>query len=118
MLSGIVFSDAFMTAEEISGLDLSDTDIVVLTACDTGKGKITSEGVYGLQRAFKKAGAQTVIMSLWKADDKAAKDFMQFFYNGLITKGWDKRKAFESARAEMRKVYRSPYYWGGFVMLD
>ena len=118
MLSGIVFSDAFMTAEEISGLDLSDTDIVVLTACDTGKGKITSEGVYGLQRAFKKAGVQTVIMSLWKTDDKAAKDFMQFFYNGLITKGWDKRKAFESARAEMRKVYRSPYYWGGFVMLD
>lgn len=118
MLSGIVMSDSFMTADDISVLDMRNTGLVVLTACDTGKGKITSEGVYGLQRAFKKAGVQTVIMSLWKTDDKAAKDFIMLFYHGLISKGWDKRKAFEYARSQMRNTYRSPYYWAGFVMLD
>lgn len=107
-----------LTADDIAICDLSGTDMVVLTACDTGKGMVTSEGVYGLQRAFKKAGVQTVIMSLWKADDKAATDFMNYFYTELTTNGWDKRKAFRSAKDRMREKYRSPYYWAGFFMLD
>ena len=107
-----------LTADDISLCDLSGTDLVVLTACDTGKGRVTSEGVYGLQRAFKKAGVQTIIMSLWKADDKAAADFMDYFYAALTTNGWDKRKAFSSAKDQMREKYRSPYYWAGFFMLD
>ena len=118
MRSGLAMSGGLMTAEEISRMDFSDTDLVVLTACDTGKGKITPEGVYGLQRAFKKAGAQTIIMSLWKTDDTAAKDFILSFYKEMKSGGWDKHKAFEAARAEMRAKYRSPYYWGGFIMLD
>lgn len=107
-----------LTADDIALCDLSGTELVVLTACDTGKGKVTSEGVYGLQRAFKKAGVQTIIMSLWKADDKAAADFMDFFYTALTTNGWDKRRAFSSAKDQMREKYRSPYYWAGFFMLD
>lgn len=107
-----------LTADDIALCDLSGTELVVLTACDTGKGKVTSEGVYGLQRAFKKAGVQTLVMSLWKADDKAAADFMDYFYTALTTNGWNKRKAFSSAKDQMREKYRSPYYWAGFFMLD
>lgn len=107
-----------LTADDIALCDLSGTDLVVLTACDTGKGRVTSEGVYGLQRAFKKAGVQTLIMCLWKADDKASADFMNYFYAALTTNGWNKRKAFISAKDQMREKYRSPYYWAGFFMLD
>lgn len=107
-----------LTADDIAQCDLSGTDMVVLTACDTGKGKVTSEGVYGLQRAFKKAGVQTMVMSLWQADDRSAADFMNYFYESLTANGWDKRAAMKSARDKMRKKYPSPYYWAGFIMLD
>ena len=107
-----------LTAEDISLCDLSNTELVVLTACDTGKGKITPEGVYGLQRAFKKAGAKSIIMSLWKTDDTAAKEFMQLFYESLTTNNWDRHAAFQYAKDKMRNKYRQPYYWAGFIMLD
>lgn len=107
-----------LTAADIAKCDLSGTDLVVLTACDTGKGKVTSEGVYGIQRAFKKAGAKTIIMNLWSTNDKAAMDFMDYFYTALSTNGWDKRSAFMQAKDKMREKYRSPYYWAGFFMLD
>ena len=110
--------DGILTADDISKLDLTGTDLVVLSACETGRGKVTSEGLYGLQRAFKKAGAQTLVMTLWTVSDQVTKEFMLLFYENLIKKKWDKRKAFEQAKTQIRKKYEEAYYWAGFVMLD
>lgn len=107
-----------LTAEDISRLDISSTRLVVLSACETGRGKETNEGLYGLQRAFKKAGAQTLVMSLWQVSDMVSKEFMISFFRNLSSAGWDKRKAFETARNEIRAVYPDPFYWAGFVMID
>ena len=109
--------DGILTAKEISQLDLRGTDLVVLSACETGRGEITSEGVFGLQRAFKMAGVQTLVMSLWKVDDNATSLMMQTFYEHLLS-GMSKREAFNLAQAAVRAKYSEPYYWAGFVMLD
>lgn len=110
--------DGILTAKEISLLDLRDADLVVLSACETGKGEITGEGVFGLQRAFKQAGAQTLVMSLWKVDDKATQLLMTEFYRNLISKHQSKREAFRNAQNHVRSQYKDPYYWAGFIMLD
>lgn len=110
--------DGIMTADNISRLNLKGADLVVLSACKTGLGDINSEGVFGLQRAFKKAGVQTLVMSLWGVSDWTTKDFMVHFYRNLTENGWDKRKAFEDAKIFMRKTYLEPFYWAGFIMLD
>lgn len=107
-----------LTSSDIARLDLSDTQLVVLSACETGLGETTNDGVYGLQRAFKKAGAQTLIMSLWPVSDLATKDFMILFHKELANNGWDKRKAFKKAKETFRKSYNEPYYWAAFVMVD
>lgn len=107
-----------MTAKEISLLDQRDADLVVLSACETGKGEITGEGVFGLQRAFKQAGAQTLVMSLWKVDDKATQLLITEFYRNLISKHQSKCEAFRNAQNHVRSQYKEPYYWAGFIMLD
>lgn len=109
-----------LTANDIARLDLSNTDMVVLSACQTGQGKATSEGLYGLQRAFKKAGVGTIVMSLWSVSDKTTSEFMIAFYECLVTphNAWNKRKAFEEAKQIIRKKHPDPYYWAAFVMLD
>lgn len=109
--------DGVLLAEEIAVMDLSGTDLVVLSACETGLGDITSDGVFGLQRAFKMAGVQTLVMSLWKVDDNATSLMMQSFYEHLLS-GMSKREAFNLAQAAVRAKYPEPYYWAGFVMLD
>lgn len=111
--------DGILLAEEIASMDLTGTDLVVLSACETGLGEITSEGVFGLQRAFKKAGVQTLIMSLWKVDDGATSLFMQTFYKHWF-EGETKHEAFAAAQKTVRenKDYSNPYYWAGFIMLD
>ena len=109
--------DGILTAKEISLLDMRDTKLVVLSACETGKGEITGDGVFGLQRAFKQAGVETIIMSLWKVNDTATQMMMSKFYEFLLS-GQDKRTAFYNAQKEIRKKYPSPYYWAGFIMLD
>lgn len=116
MPSGVL--DGILTADDIARLDLKGTDLVVLSACETGLGRVTSEGLFGLQRAFKKAGAQTLVMSLWKVSDWITKEFMLQFYKNLAANGWEKRKAFEDAKSSIRKMYEEPFYWAGFVMLD
>lgn len=113
--------DGVLLAEEIATMDLTGTDLVVLSACETGLGEITSEGVFGLQRAFKKAGVQTLIMSLWKVDDNATSLFMRTFYKQWLG-GKSKHAAFLDAQAAVRECkesdYSNPYYWASFIMLD
>lgn len=110
--------DGVLYAKEISLLDLSETELVVLSACETGQGDITSEGVFGLQRAFKMAGVQTIIMSLWKVNDQATQLLMTEFYNNWIGKHKSKRDAFRNAQTTVRTKYEEPEYWAGFIMLD
>ena len=118
--------DGVLTAKEISLIDLRDADLVVLSACETAKGDVTSEGVFGLQRAFKMAGVQTIIMSLWKVDDHATQILMTEFYNNWVGKKQSKREAFRNAQNAVRYakdangeyLYSKPVYWAGFVMLD
>ena len=136
MLSGIVLSGGnaawrgkelpdgvlggILTANNIARLDLSGTEMVVLSACQSGQGKATSEGLYGLQRAFKKAGVGTMVMALWSVSDKVTTEFMTTFYEQLASKQckWNKRQAFENAKSIIRKKYPDPFHWAAFVMLD
>jgi CHAT domain-containing protein len=108
--------DGVLTAMEVSHLDLRNTKLVVLSACETGLGDIKgSEGVYGLQRAFKMAGVKYLIMSLWQVPDKETSEFMQLFYKNLL-KLKDIPKAFQKTQKIMRQKY-DPYYWGAFVLI-
>ncbi len=95
--------DGILTALEVSGMNLSNTKLVVLSACETGLGDIQgSEGVYGLQRAFKMAGVDYLIMSLWQVPDKETQEFMGIFYEQWLSTN-DIREAFKFAQDEMKK---------------
>jgi len=110
-------NDGILTALEISQLDLHKTQLVVLSACETGLGEIKgSEGVYGLQRAFKMAGVKFIIISLWQVPDKETAEFMTIFYTKLLeTKNI--RTAFNNTQKEMKQKY-DPYFWGAFVLIE
>lgn len=110
-------NDGVLSAYEISKLNLSNTDLVVLSACETALGDRTFDGISGLQRAFKLAGVQTIIMSLWKVDDLATSFFMKAFYEGMIEIN-SKREAFIRAQKLTREKFEDPYYWAAFIMLD
>lgn len=109
--------DGILTAKEISRLDFKGLDLVVLSACQTGLGEVTGEGVFGLQRGFKKAGAQTIIMSLWNVSDKATQLLMTEFFKNLSS-GMTKRAAFVAAQSVVREKYLTPQTWAGFIMVD
>lgn len=109
--------DGILTAKEISRLDFQGLDLVVLSACQTGLGEVTGEGVFGLQRGFKKAGAKTIVMSLWKVDDAATKDLMTEFYKNLMG-GMSKREAFVKSQENLRSKYKDPKKWAAFIMVD
>ena len=114
--------DGILTAQEISTLDLHHIKIVALSACQTAKGDIMSDGVFGLQRGFKKAGAQSILMSLWKVDDEATCLLMTEFYRNWIGKGKTKHHALELAKQTVRshkeKGWDDPKYWAAFILLD
>ena len=114
--------DGILTAQEISSLDLRGLDLVVLSACQTGLGDVISgEGVFGLQRGFKKAGANTILMSLNKVDDEATRILMVEFYRNLMA-GKTKYQSLKDAQKHLRSVengkYNNPKYWASFIMLD
>lgn len=109
--------NGILTAYEAMNLNLDKTDLVVLSACETGLGEIEAgEGVYGLQRAFLVAGARTIIMSLFKVSDEATQKLMVKFYRKWIETG-DKRQAFIEAKKEIRTEYQDPIFWGPFIMI-
>jgi CHAT domain-containing protein/pterin-4a-carbinolamine dehydratase len=109
--------DGVLTAKEISRMDLRGTDLVVLSACETGLGEVSSEGVFGLQRSFKQAGVQTLLMSLWEVSDNATNYMMTQFYTNLLS-GKDKREAFLEAKKSCKEKFPEPQYWAAFIMLD
>ena len=94
--------DGILTADEISGMDLSGTKLLTLSACQTALGDIGSDGVYGMQRSFKVAGVNTIVMSLWQVDDEACYLMMGKLYEGIV-KGLSCHEAFKSAQAFIRK---------------
>ena len=109
--------DGILTAYEISNLDLSNTELVVLSACETALGDIKgTEGVFGLQRAFKLAGAKNMIMSLWQVPDKETVELMTIFYSHKLN-GMSIYESFNKAKNAMRKKY-APYYWAAFVLIE
>jgi CHAT domain-containing protein len=119
--------DEVLTAKEISSLELSNVDLLVLSACQTGLGDIQDDGVYGLQRGFKKAGVNTILMSLWKVDDDATQMLMSEFYRNYasgLTKQQSLRQAQKAVRDFHGKIngnmrdFSNPRYWAAFVLLD
>ncbi len=97
-------------------MNLFQTELVVLSACETGLGEIVpGEGIYGLKRAFQKAGAKNLVTSLWKVDDTASQKFMSLFYENLSSFG-QLDIAFKNAGNELKKVYPDPYFWGAFTL--
>lgn len=126
--------DGILNSDEIMGMNLSETDLLVLSACQSGLGDISNDGTYGIQRSFKIAGANSIIMSLWEVDDEATRIMMSSFY-GELAKGKSIRESFNYAVNRVRKTYEeraktqsrhipkhqrydSAYYWTSFVLLD
>ena len=110
--------NGLLSAAEASLLDLRETELVVLSACETGKGEVkNSEGVYGLRKAFSDAGAQNIIMSLWKVDDKVTQEFMSRFYEIWLNDKTTIREAFNKTQLEIKAKYPEPYYWGAFILV-
>jgi CHAT domain-containing protein len=111
--------DGVLTAYEISQMNLSNTELVVLSACETGLGQVSgTEGVYGLQRAFKIAGVKYLIMSLWKVDDRSTQTFMAEFYRQWLQEKRTIPQAFQAAQKSMRAQSPNPYDWAGFVLIE
>lgn len=116
---GIGIDDGFLTPLEISELDLSNTNLAVLSACGTGLGHINSNGIFGLERGFKLAGVNTIMMSLWNIADESTAVFMRKFYAALIS-GATPRESLAIAQKYFRNGLRfqHPYYWAQFVIID
>jgi len=111
-------NDGIMTALEISEMDLSKVDLVVLSACETGLGDVLgSEGVFGLQRAFKLAGAKSLIVSLWQVPDKQTAELMIKFYDYYLS-GSSKVEALKKAQNDIKEDYPNPYFWAGFELIQ
>ncbi len=131
-LSGIVMSngnqgwlygtpiqhEGILTASDIAKMDLRDTSLVVLSVCNSGNGIVRSDELYGLQRAFKKAGVRSIVMSLWNELDEAGAMFMTKFYKHLLFDEQSLINSFNNAKNEVKEQFKHPIYWANFVMID
>ncbi|NME68511.1 CHAT domain-containing protein [Flammeovirga aprica] len=110
-------NDGILTAYEVKGLNLKNTSLLILSACQSGVSDIADgDGISGLQYAFSIAGVKTIVMSLWSVDDVATQKLMNEFYEQWF-KTKDIDQAFRNAQLTLMKEYRDPYYWGAFVMV-
>ena len=110
-------SDGFLSAREISRLDMSDVNLCCLALCQGGVGQVTADGVYGIQRGLKNAGVGAMVISLWSVNGKATDKLMREFYNN-IRKGESYQDAFTHARVSLIKENASPYYTDAFILVD
>lgn len=111
-------NDGVLFSEDIANLDLSNTELVVLSACQTGRGDFSNVlGIIGLPRAFKLAGAKMVLCSLWDVDDEATALLMISFYRSYMKLG-SAHKALQEAQNIVKEIYPDPYYWASFILLD
>lgn len=111
-------NDGILNSFEISQMDLSNVDLIVLSACETGLGSDKgNEGVFGLQRAFKLAGAKSMILSLWKVPDKSTSELMVSFYKYYLN-GFSKKESLIKAQNKIKKKYKLPFYWAGFMLIE
>jgi CHAT domain-containing protein len=109
--------DGILTAYEVINMNLDSTELVVLSACKTGQGKVQNgEGVYGLQRALRIAGAQSLLLSLWDVDDEVGRTFIQTFYEQWLS-GKSKPEAFRYTQLAIKAKYPQPFYWAGFILI-
>jgi CHAT domain-containing protein len=116
--------NGILTALEAANLDLRGTELVVLSACNTGQGDVkNAEGVFGLRRALEEAGAQEVLMSLWSVPDEETQDLMKSFYGKWLS-GVEVHAALKEAQVEIREKVKAshggrdlPYFWGAFVLV-
>ena len=114
-----------LTADKIADINLLGAQLVVLSACQTGLGDVNNknirnnkDGVFGLQRSFKLAGVETLIMSLWEVDAESSAKLMSVFLQGWLLSGKSKQEAFKGAQRQVRAKHPEPYHWAAFVMLD
>ncbi len=111
--------DGILTAYEISQINHSNTELAVLSACETGLGDLAgNEGVYGLQRAFKMAGVRYLIMSLWQVPDYQTQVFMSAFYKHWLDGKLPVPEAFRATQSELRAKYGEAFKWAGFVLVE
>ncbi|MBF0345132.1 MAG: CHAT domain-containing protein, partial [Nitrospirae bacterium] len=109
--------DGLISAEKVLGMKLKGTDLVVLSACDTGVGDVQSgEGVFGLKRSFILSGAKTVVMSLWSVPSNETTELMVDFYT-LMAEGKSKAEALKQAKFNMMKKKENPFFWGAFILV-
>lgn len=111
--------DGILTALEVSEMDLHGTELVVLSACETGLGAVSSgEGIYGMRRAFTMAGAASQVLSLWQVDDTGTSELMSLFYENLTQKRQGRSEALRNAQIDMLNTgtYAHPYYWSAFIL--
>lgn len=111
-------NDGIVTASEIADMSFQDCDLAVLSACESGLGKLGNDGVFGLQRGFKNAGVQSLLVSLNEVADEATADMMIEFYRNLMTPGTSKRDALQKAQSAIRSKYPSDPTWASFILID
>lgn len=111
-------SDNILSSAEVATLDLHNTGLVFLSACQTGLGGIAYDGVFGVQRGFKKAGVDALCVSLWRVNDSSTASLSTLFYKNIAKHGMNYHAAFSEAQKKQRLLTPHPYDWASFVMID